>query len=96
LAKIFLIFYPSLEDAKNPHCQNIHKAMWKAIGLLFVLSWIELALEFCGTFMPYHRALKPLHKDSNAFGDENQNDQDPDRLACQPITENHQGDPHPV
>ena len=70
--------------------------MWKAIGLLFVLSWIELALEFCGTFMPYHRALKPLQRDSNAFGDENQNDQDPDRLAFQPITENHQEDPQPV
>ena len=52
--------------------------MWKAIGLLFVLSWIELTLEFCGTFMPYHRALEPLQKDSNAFGDENQNEQDPD------------------
>ena len=26
--------------------------------------------------MPYHRALEPLHKDSNAFGDENQNEKD--------------------
>ena len=46
--------------------------------------------------MPYHRALKPLQRDSNAFGDENQNDQEPDRLVVQPITENHQEDPQPV
>ena len=36
---------------------NTHYAMWITIAVLFVLSWIEAALEACGTFMPYHKAL---------------------------------------
>jgi len=36
---------------------NTHYAMWITIAVLFVLSWIEAALEACGTFMPCHKAL---------------------------------------
>ena len=37
---------------------NIHIGMWIAIGVLFILSWLELALEACGKFMPYHQIFK--------------------------------------
>jgi hypothetical protein len=36
---------------------NTHYAMWITIAVLFYLSWIELALEASGTFMPYHKVL---------------------------------------
>jgi len=36
---------------------NTHYAMWTTIAVLFYLSWMELALEASGTFMPYHKAL---------------------------------------
>ena len=36
---------------------NTHYAMWITIAVLFILSWIEAALEACGTFMPCHKAL---------------------------------------
>ena len=43
--------------------EHVHYAMWITIAVLFYFSWIELALEASGTFMPYHKALKPLPKD---------------------------------
>merc|ERR1719362_1939356 len=47
------------------YCNNLqyyvpaetHYAMWITIAVLFILSWIEAALEACGTFMPYHKVL---------------------------------------
>jgi hypothetical protein len=36
---------------------HVHYAMWITIAILFYLSWLELALEASGTFMPYHKAL---------------------------------------
>lgn len=61
---------------------NIHIGVWIAIGVLFVLSLLEMALEACGDFMPYHQIFKPIPKEegkvktsesnSNVSGDENQ------------------------
>ena len=39
---------------------NTHYGIWITIAVLFYLSWIELALEASGTFMPYHKALEPV------------------------------------
>ena len=47
------------------YCNNLqyhiaadtHIAMWTAIGVLFVLSCIEAALEACGSFMPCYRSV---------------------------------------
>ena len=39
---------------------NTHYAMWITIAVLFILSWIEAALEACGTFMPCHKILEPV------------------------------------
>ena len=42
--------------------KNIHIGIWIAIGILFLLSLLELVLELCGDFMPYHQIFKPISK----------------------------------
>ena len=42
---------------------NIHIAMWIAIGLLLLLSWVELFLECYGKCMPYHHFFEPISKE---------------------------------
>ena len=49
---------------------NTHYGIWITIAVLFYLSWIELALEASGTFMPYHKALEPLPKEEKEEEDE--------------------------
>ena len=44
---------------------KIHKTIWIVIGVLFVISWLELALEACFKNMPYHKAHEPITKDTN-------------------------------
>ena len=44
---------------------EIHRTIWIVIGVLFVLSWLELALEACFKNMPYHKAHEPVPKDTN-------------------------------
>jgi len=79
--------------------------MWIAIGVLFVLSWIEAAIEACdcGTFMPYHKALQPLPEEeeeeennSNTSNNENQLEQGPGAVVLQLISESPEDDPKPV
>ena len=41
---------------------NIHIAMWIAIGLLLLLSWVELWFETYGKNMPYHHYFAPISK----------------------------------
>ena len=42
---------------------NIHIAMWIAIGLLLLLSWVELFLECYEKCMPYHHFFAPISKE---------------------------------
>ena len=44
---------------------NIHIGMWIAIGVLFCLSWLELALESCCDWMPYHKIFEPILVENN-------------------------------
>ena len=44
---------------------EIHRTIWIVIGVLFILSWLELALEACFKNMPYHKAHEPFKKDDH-------------------------------
>ena len=50
---------------------DIHIAMWITIAVLFVLSFLEMALEACGKFMPYHKMLEPLPLQDSSNDEEN-------------------------
>ena len=69
--------------------------MWISIGVLFAFSWLELALEYCGKFMPYHKIHNTIEEDEDKISKEKlkssndyeqiQVEQDTEALQLQPI-----------
>ena len=53
---------------------EIHRTIWVVIGVFFVISWLELALEACFGFMPYHKAHEPFEEEDHESEVESKDD----------------------
>ena len=47
--------------AKHHKDINANIGVWITIAALFILSFLEMVLEACVEFMPYHQIFKPIY-----------------------------------